>query len=504
MPASKPALLAVIFIASAAVLIRSAILCDDTQHCEDYLAWALACAAISVVVCMVMLLLLTFKCANASEALPWVALFLVLLWIAGCGTMTFEEPYVTTGNGYFGAWIALIGSWVLLAGTQKLPRPWLAVLILASAVVVVQTAVDCGEDHRVCKDNGVAWVLICAVISLCICLVVFVLAYTSMADNVNEFWKWIALFLFLWWCAGTGVATYDKPYTFTGNGYFGCWVAVIAAAILVTQAFGQDLGSGPDDALQKSADSLGSIKEVVGVCLASLVVLIQAAIDCDSCKDYLAWALACAVISFVITLVIIIIHFFKLADIESFMKWIALFLAAWWAAGTGCMTFEAPYVHTGNAYFGAWAALIFAWIMCFIYWPEISKSAERVGSRGKEIAVLTLASLVVAIQASIDCADASDCKDQLAWAVACGWVSFVICAIVIILFEKIAEFFKWIVLFLFLWWAAGVGVLTFDKPYVFTGNAYFGSWVAFFMTVILLVDQFGLSEHVNYNEPVAA
>eukprot|EP01062_Namystynia_karyoxenos_P014514 TRINITY_DN1521_c0_g2_i1.p1 TRINITY_DN1521_c0_g2~~TRINITY_DN1521_c0_g2_i1.p1 ORF type:complete len:619 (+),score=186.77 TRINITY_DN1521_c0_g2_i1:112-1968(+) len=490
--------LAVICIASAVVLIRTAILCDDT-HCKDYHGWALACGCVSFVLCLTLLLIKKFNACNVDSFMKWIALFLLLWWIAGCGCMTFERPYKITGNGYFGAWGALIFSWLLcIEHWPVLKTPleaiaaaagsiFVALLLLASAVVLVQTAVDCDEysDADYCK-NEVAWVLACSVVSLVVVIVVII-----FAEKVASFWKWIALFLFLWWCAGTGVATFDRPYEATGNGYFGCWAAVIAAAILCAQAFGQDLGENADAALEKGAGMLGSKKEIVGVCLASLVVLIQAGVDCDGCEDYHAWALACAVISFVICVVLIVLSKFQLANVEPFMKWIALFLAVWWLAGTWCMTFKRPFKLTGNGYFGAWAAVVFAWVLCFAYWPEVNEPLKKIGSHGKEIAILTLASLVVGVQAAMDCDDSNKCEEQLAWAVACGWISFVLCLIIIFLFDKISQFFKWIVLFLFLWWSAGAGVLTFDKPYIFTGNGYFGSWVAFLMTALLLMQQFG-------------
>jgi hypothetical protein len=43
---------------------------------------------------------------------------------------------------------------------------------------------------------------------------------------------------FVWWLAATGVLTVRTPFQTTGNGYFGCWIALYAASMLVLQSRG--------------------------------------------------------------------------------------------------------------------------------------------------------------------------------------------------------------------------------------------------------------------------
>merc|ERR1712039_628790 len=69
-------------------------------------------------------------------------------------------------------------------------------------------------------------------------------------------------------------------------------------------------------------------------------------------------------------------------------------------------------------------------------------------------------------------------------------VSLCICLAVALVFEKVAPHFKPIVLGIFVWWSFGIAVLTFHKPYIRTGNAYFACWFAWGGAGWLLMDQF--------------
>lgn len=518
-------------------MFKSIDLCIDA--CKDYTAWALACSVISVCVTVTYLMIKRFcpEC-GIEEHLKWFALALLLWWIGGTGAMTIEAPYTSAGNGYFGAWIALSAAWLMFVGSWPMVKEpidellgqsaagekgskggfWFSILLFASALVMVQTAVDCDDTGACEAERG--WILACSVISLVMCIILL-----FIRDLVKDIWKWFTLGFLIWWVFGTGVATFEGPYAagmaggggVAGNGYFGCWAALIASVILMTNAFGeQEVGDDAEADLAKAAQQLKVSKNLLALGIISLVVMIAAAINCSklgACQEYDGWAVACPCISFLTCVVLIIMFYLEACPdcLPEAAKWISLVLFVMWIAGVWCMTFKRPFEAPGNGFFGSWFAVAFAGLLMFellqpAFIPEDmrvteAKDLKDKGDRNKRVwMLLAIASLAVAVQSAMDCDEAYDCsKINLPWAVACSWISFIFVTVTIILWYVGCEFpdgyLKWSSLALFLWWGAGAGVLTFDNPYSnepASGNGYFGSWIAFFCTVLIFIGEFQL------------
>lgn len=240
----------------------------------------------------------------------------------------------------------------------------------------------------------------------------------------------------------------------------------------------------------------GTPKALAGVLAGSLMVLAKTGKHCDdnglsNCKDYEGWALACSVIGVAVALAMIILLYFM----PSFKKdtpylVVVFFLACLWIAGVGTMTFKRPYKDTAdNGYFGAWIAVLSAVALASEALKGVIESIETKLHSSEAFNwwfQLFAASLVAMIQSSINCDEAKDCEDELAWAVAAGTVSFVtVLAMLIIVCvmdkEDGQNIFYYISAFLVIWWVAGVGVSTYkDGPFTKMGNGYFSMWLALF------------------------
>ena len=114
---------------------------------------------------------------------------------------------------------------------------------------------------------------------------------------------------------------------------------------------------------------------------------------------------------------------------------------------------------SANGYFGTWIAFFAAVKYLFASVPALEvpiKSAA--GGRGLELFALFLFSIIEMSQASLDCGN--QCSNILAWAVAVGVISAVICLLLFI--PQLQPAAKYLFVFLVLLWFAAVGTLTFN------------------------------------------
>merc|ERR1712061_281434 len=173
------------------------------------------------------------------------------------------------------------------------------------------------------------------------------------------------------------------------------------------------------------------------------------------------------------------------SSIGSYLPCMSFFLTAWWAFGTGFMTFKSPFVLTTNGYFAAWLTLGSALLLCQAHSSSLRALIGRTGEHGPGLAVLALASATLFMKALIDIIG-NKVSGNLVWALVGSGVSLVICMLLANSSTRLNDGFKWIALGLTILWGVLVGALTFDAPYTITSNAYFACWVGLCAAAFML------------------
>eukprot|EP01065_Artemidia_motanka_P040652 TRINITY_DN5134_c0_g1_i1.p1 TRINITY_DN5134_c0_g1~~TRINITY_DN5134_c0_g1_i1.p1 ORF type:complete len:627 (+),score=190.25 TRINITY_DN5134_c0_g1_i1:54-1883(+) len=507
--------------ASVCVCVQSVILCE--RDCSARLVVGVVIGATASAICAIVLLV---------ERMDWLyphqrncllqggAAALLLLWLGAVVVLTFSDPYEVPGNGYFGSWYGLFAALYLAKKNPWLQclRAWrgamtpVTSILLPSLVVTAQAAVDCSNYD--CRDER-AWILSCGAVSTVVCvglLVVLQCGYHGSVDMslAGSVLKWAALFLVAWWVGGVGAATFDRPYKETGNGYFGSWGAAAASARLFRVALRSEWKQADDEpsgdaAADDDAPRHSPVpppppspagrgrrlppKELSGVCLASLVVTLAVVVEGGTSAGYTLWALICALGSFVITFVLLIVSVCDLDSdednvISNVMLYASVFLFGWWCAGIGTMTFHQPFKHTGNGFFASWGAAILAWLFLVKQLPSF-KALVDFGSA--EIMACCLAGTVLTVQALVDCGE-SACTEHQGWALSCGILALV-WAVAVVLAARFGSchwvYVSFLVCAQSLWWVAGVAVITFDAPYTNAGNGFFATWGGLIAALVL-------------------
>jgi len=236
--------------------------------------------------------------------------------------------------------------------------PSLFILMVAS-IVVFGTAADwCSSDIVTSCTGRVGWAIAAGVISTIVTAIVIVLHKVSInvARRANVI---VSIFLIIWWSFGVGyLTTGNGPYSNNlSNGYFATWIAFIASVFYGYLALA---------ALRGITFTFG---HGVALCLlASIVEFAVASRTCSnagSCTGRWGWAVAVGVISTILCLIQLIMHYFVNEMAEKFAILTGAFLVVLWAFGAGFNTsadgpFPSPVLGDPNGYFFTWLALFSA------------------------------------------------------------------------------------------------------------------------------------------------
>jgi len=374
-------LIAMLMLASSLVLAQTIMNCaKDEGFCTGLALWLIVCSIVSMLVCV--FILFGPRATAVHRQFKFVALFLCVWWTAGTIFATFDYPYINTGNGYFGCWMAfgtsamlMIDAWGLMgpggmlqyASTITGGTPVDLILVtMASTVTLLASVVHCEEGE--CESLEAAAMMVSG-LSLATCCAILICKGAGWASGrLAAAFPYVSAFLLALWLVGTGFMTFKQPFRHTGNGFFGSWVALIAAWSLTRQSF---------EVLKRAFEQIGSQgAEIACILLASATLLLQASIDCADesieCEEHWAWAVACGTVSLVACIIIIV----KFQMLSRVFKWVTIAMFAWWSGAIGALTFAWPYTKSGNAYFACLFAFCAAGLLVCVEWNLIGNASR--------------------------------------------------------------------------------------------------------------------------------
>lgn len=231
-------------------------------------------------------------------------------------------------------------------------------LIVASCVALAQSARVCDQLSSVMKcDGAYAFAVAVSTISL-FGTIIMVAGWKYKPEMFQGLIPYFSLFLVMWWGVGTAIATFEKPFLGTGNGYFAFW-----GATMISIYFAQI--------------SVNSFSALIGVAMKALagtrarrtimMVMIFSFVEAFACltldsklqANQTLWGFLCGIISGGLIALFMVLKSFGIISGSKFMlTWIARFLVVWWLFGAGVVTFDSPFTETGNGYFMAWGSFL--------------------------------------------------------------------------------------------------------------------------------------------------
>jgi hypothetical protein len=237
---------------SLIVMIASAQVCDNDMpngSCHSTRGYQVAAGLISLFIAFIFGILEFGGCLTHIPTQVGVSAFLFLWWVAAVIVLTFFGDFTTTdlAAGYFATWGAFIVAILSLVHvsssfetgldkTLESVRKPLFFLIIASLVVMGASIGPC-SPRSACSGYS-AYAVVASVISLVIAIVLFFIP--SRVER--RAMRWVAYFLVIWWIFAAACLTLGAPFKQAGNGFFGCYGALLSSAWLASMINKQTQG----------------------------------------------------------------------------------------------------------------------------------------------------------------------------------------------------------------------------------------------------------------------
>jgi len=263
-------------------------------------------------------------------------------------------------------------------------------LLIASLIEMIQASKVCSDAEK-CEGSEAFAVALGSVSSFC-CLAVVIanrcvkrsrksFVYNKRIDE--HLLPYLSIFLTLWWVVGVVLCTFDEPFEETGNGYFACWMALLAALYfcqITISKFGaiimkckNEVGNPQQRAMVVIA--LLSLMEAYA-CVLQLDEINSADDDGEKASPQEHWGLSCGFISGGLIVITLLLES-RVSRLRGQPGLLSYFLVPWWLFGAGVVTFDQPFTVTGNGYFCAWGAFCMSLYLYYVTKKEQKGSISK-------------------------------------------------------------------------------------------------------------------------------
>ncbi|KAL9189970.1 hypothetical protein ACHAXT_009645 [Thalassiosira profunda] len=191
----------------------------------SYARYAVSVSCITMILSFFALVLAKFKEDVYAKIGKHINMLNFVWGFLGACFLTFDEPFTTTGNGFFAAWAVVFGSAMAMGMTanafQSSIKGLGAVMgLLASSLVLIVATIRPVRDGINKGEAIYAMVLGC--ITFVFILVAISMEKKEKAMHPMVYFASLAI-LAICWILEACFVTFRGPFTETGNGYFASW-----------------------------------------------------------------------------------------------------------------------------------------------------------------------------------------------------------------------------------------------------------------------------------------
>lgn len=233
--------LLIIFVSAIILLIALGGIYDWNFGWNAYSGYLVSIASISIALSFIALLMTKFAAGPYEKFGKHLCMFLFVWNFVGACFLTFNDPFRTTGNGYFASWGLVAGSALSLGMTASAFKSSvkglgaIMGLLAASIIVFIATlrSVSRGSAHR----NEAIYAMSLAIFTVLFLLIVMFLDKKNGQETLPKWVMFISLAcISIMWIVEAFITTFRGPFLTTGNGYFGSWAAAIASGFAALAA----------------------------------------------------------------------------------------------------------------------------------------------------------------------------------------------------------------------------------------------------------------------------